>query len=101
MAKVKQIPEEPGVYLFYCPGCNENHYVHTESCNHSGAKWTFNNDLDKPTFGPSINRWYNGSIEDNVPDYRCHSFVQNGVIKFLGDCTHELKNQCVELPDLK
>jgi hypothetical protein len=31
---------------------------------------------------------------------RCHSFVRNGRIEFLGDCTHALASQTVDLPDL-
>ena len=31
----------------------------------------------------------------------CHSFITDGRIQFLGDCTHELKGQTVELPEVK
>ena len=30
---------------------------------------------------------------------RCHSFVREGRIEFLSDCTHALAGQTVELPD--
>lgn len=30
----------------------------------------------------------------------CHSFVTNGKIQFLNDCTHDLKGQTIELPEL-
>ena len=30
----------------------------------------------------------------------CHSFVTDGRIQFLGDCTHDLAGHTVELPDL-
>ena len=29
----------------------------------------------------------------------CHSFVTDGRIQFLGDCTHKLAGQTVDLPD--
>lgn len=29
----------------------------------------------------------------------CHSFVRNGKIEYLNDCTHELAGQTVELLD--
>ena len=29
----------------------------------------------------------------------CHSFVTNGRIQYLGDCTHKLAGQTVDLPD--
>jgi hypothetical protein len=32
-------------------------------------------------------------------DYVCHSFVKEGMIEFLSDCTHDMKNKTVELPD--
>lgn len=102
--RVKLIPDDVGVYIFYCPGCKCNHYVHTQYKNHSGAQWTFDGNMERPTFGPSINISYaKGAKEEhpNMPDYRCHSFVQNGVIKFLNDCTHELKGCSVDLPEIK
>jgi hypothetical protein len=33
-------------------------------------------------------------------DHRCHSFVVDGQIQFLGDCTHKLAGQTVPLPVL-
>jgi hypothetical protein len=35
-------------------------------------------------------------LEDTV----CHSWVTNGRIQFLSDCTHSLKDQTVELPEI-
>jgi len=32
-------------------------------------------------------------------DVVCHSFVTDGRIQFLGDCTHTLAGQTVDLPD--
>ena len=32
--------------------------------------------------------------------YVCHSFVREGKIEFLGDCTHALKGQTVDLNDV-
>ncbi len=34
------------------------------------------------------------------PETVCHSFVRAGRIQFLDDCTHRLKGETVELPDL-
>jgi hypothetical protein len=31
----------------------------------------------------------------------CHSFIKNGKIQYLSDCTHELKGKTVQLTDLK
>jgi len=30
----------------------------------------------------------------------CHSFVTDGRIQFLGDCTHNLAGQTVDLPEI-
>ena len=74
--------------------------------------WSFNGDLDKPVFGPSINTWWGGDHYKNeqgkdyipVPLHRCHSFIgcngaQPGEITFLADSTHSLSGKTVELPD--
>lgn len=99
---------------FFCNGCEEMHAVNIgpgQPC------WTFNGDYVRPTFKPSI------FIRSghHSPDYKlppsglceycedakadgyeslccvCHSFVTDGQIQFLGDCTHALKNQTVPL----
>ncbi len=31
----------------------------------------------------------------------CHSFVRDGRIEFLGDCTHKLAGQTIELPEVE
>lgn len=72
---------------FYCPGCNRRHTVTNE--------WEFDGNYDAPTFSPSVLTW--GSPWEN---YRCHSFVRNGSIEFLSDCTHALAGQTVALPPL-
>ena len=71
-----------GGYAFQYPGCTMMHLFDN--------RWTFNGDLEKPSFSPSLlARW----PENNV----CHFFVQEGRIRFLSDCTHELKGKTVEL----
>ena len=97
--KFSGVSNQPGVYLFLCPGCNEVHQVHTATpSDATGAKWSFNGDVEKPTISPSLLvRW-----PDNIkPDNVCHSFIKDGMIQFLSDCTHSLAGQTVELPDFK
>ena len=55
----------------------------------TGAKWTWNGDKVKPTFSPSI-------VVQGTK--RCHSFVTDGLIQFLSDCSHELAGKTVPLP---
>ena len=47
---------------------------------------------EKPTFSPSIH--LDGQQEHHP---RCHSFLQDGIWRFLGDCTHEMANQNVPM----
>lgn len=91
MSVLKKSPDER--LLFHCPGCKCSHGIFVAP--RPDAKrpvWSWNGSMDKPTFSPSI-------LVQFGNNQRCHSYVQDGKIKFLGDCTHELKNQTVPLPD--
>lgn len=94
---------------FDCPGCEAGVHVlpvswlppgETIESEHSagGPHWTFNGDFDRPTFAPSIlsRSEYGEKKEPRV----CHSYVRDGRIEFLGDCTHPFAGQTVDLPDL-
>lgn len=83
-------------YIFFCPGCNCHHGVWTTERNGRNAIWEFNNNVDTPTVNPSI---LVTSGNEKGPTI-CHSFIREGKIEFLSDCTHELKSQTVELPDI-
>lgn len=80
-------------WMFRCPGCDLDP---NDSGIHAPTDgWSFNGDHQRPTFSPSILvRW-------NAPDGEkiCHSYVRDGRIQFLGDCTHALAGQTVDLPD--
>lgn len=104
---------EGGVLMFRCPGCNEVHQVQTGDG--PGPRWGFNGDYDRPTFSPSVlvktGHYCSGqdgkecwcSYEERTGEpapFRCsvcHSFVRDGQIQFLGDCTHVLAGQTVPL----
>ncbi|MGG1948958.1 hypothetical protein AB1286_29830 [Trinickia sp. NRRL B-1857] len=70
--------------------------------------WSFNGDFEKPVFGPSVlNTWseWQGHGKPGKP-HVCHSFIgcngaQPGQIILLGDCTHGLKGQTVDLPEIE
>lgn len=51
--------------------------------------WSWNGDTEKPTLKPSIKTWNHTNI--------CHTFVNDGRVQFLEDCTHELRGQNLEL----
>ncbi len=98
--------------MFMCPGCNEPHAVRVAG---PGA-WGFNCNNDAPTFTPSVlvtgmqtvrnadgswaGEWVKDADGKCVP-MRCHSYVTDGQIQFLTDCTHALAGQTVPLPDWK
>jgi len=97
--------------MFWCPGCEEHHGI-TVNSPHG---WTWNQSLEEPTVSPSILvngtralvdgkpvHWfkYEGEYPAERCDFICHSFVKDGQIQFLGDCSHDLKGQTVPLPDI-
>lgn len=111
-----------GLVGFRCPGCREMHQVRVEG--EGRPRWGFNGDYERPTFTPSVLvrgvRVPSGG-EEMTPEEEaeydqivrggpeavfasrfgsvCHSFVTDGHISFLGDCTHELAGKVVPLPD--
>lgn len=94
---------EGGRVGFRCPGCRETHQIRVEG--EGRPRWDFNGDYDKPTFTPSILVTWSepsdveGEFDDTSKDRKmiCHSFVTDGRIRFLDDCTHDLKGQTVPL----
>ncbi len=94
---------EGGGLAFWCPGCDCAHMVQTGSG--PGPRWGYNGNPERPTFTPSVLVTYNGpdagKVDDEgrrAPPAVCHTFVTNGAIQFLGDCTHALAGQTVDLP---
>jgi hypothetical protein len=82
---------------FFCPGCKDTHALRVNSS--LQPCWTWNDDLEKPTFKPSLNCTIKYGDPDR-PNRVCHSFITDGKMQFLGDCTHELKGQTVPMPEI-
>lgn len=83
-------------YIFFCPGCECLHGVWTTNRNGNNAMWEFNGDLQKPTVSPSLHvKW----VRNKGEPISCHSFVKEGKIQFLTDCTHKLAGQIIDLTD--
>lgn len=93
-----------GGYCFWCPGCGDTHYVGVERPLANGAAWSFDGDLEAPTFAPSILVMNASAVDPSFihepgdPPDICHSFIQQGRITFCADSTHELAGQTVDLP---
>lgn len=109
---------------WWCPGCNSPHSIQHGAG--SGPRWGWNGNADKPTFTPSVLTWWDepANLDDpealksdcaealarreagatgdacKVPlvSKRCHSFVVDGAMQFLGDCTHAQAGQTVPIP---
>lgn len=130
MTKIKYVVSDgkfAGV-RFDCPGCKSSHVIPVTPTPEGYEKsdwmankhhWGWNGSKDLPTFTPSIltktghyidgndkECWCNieerlGVPAGNFKCYLCHCFVRDGMIEFLGDCSHELRGQTVELPGIE
>lgn len=107
MKKGKLRVMNDGLIAYWCTGCQMHHGIpirKTES-----PYWEFNGDYENPTFSPSIlvriphpegysrenpapKGWEGKMVEDI-----CHSFITNGKIQYLSDCTHSLAGQTIDL----
>jgi len=94
--------------LFCCPGCDDPHGIAFDG----SRGFTWNGSLEAPTVSPSIlvkatmygpDRLsfskYDGPFPCEGTPGVCHSFVRDGRIEFLSDCTHALAGQTVDLPE--
>jgi len=94
-----------GGFGHWCPGCGYGHEIDTEQPNSLGAKWSFDGNMASPTFTPSVNiRWGKyadpSHVGDPAHDRVCHYNITAGRIYYHGDCTHALRGQVVDLPDI-
>jgi hypothetical protein len=85
---------EDGKLAFYCKGCECYHWVRIDK--NENPHWEFNGNYDKPTFNPSILVTIGHYPQ---PNGICHSFITDGKIQYLSDCTHQYAGQTIELED--
>lgn len=78
--------------VFWCPGCKCHHGVPFED--DGKVAWSWNRSYTSPTIHPSILIDY-GDRPDRPK--RCHLFVREGKLQFLGDCDHSYANKTVDL----
>lgn len=103
MAKIKRYTLDDGGYNnelgFYCLGCKCKHFIsdqHTNIEAMGNGPWIFNNDYENPTIKPSI--LVSVPNNENI-DYKCHSYITDGKIQYLNDCTHKLAGKTVEMEE--
>ena len=101
---------DSGVRLhLWCPGCDELHGI--EVGEGKPSAWGWDKNLEAPTITPSIKvsgtQWSKDQsfyrANHHVPSggaMTCHSFVRAGRWEFLGDCTHNLAGQTVDMVEL-
>lgn len=123
MAKALPYEENGQVtgYMIFCPACKCGHLFNTVAGPNGvgGQKpvWTFNGNQEKPTFRASMlvksghyaggdssgECWCTFEKRRGKPApfecTLCHSYVTDGRIEFLSDCSHDLRGQTVDLPD--
>jgi len=114
-------------YSFHCPGCNCGHqFIVAQPKNADGSEyldkkypiWTFNGNLEKPTFSPSLlyrSKWHpSGQALATEDEHKkvvageklarqphvCHTFVRDGQIDYLFDCTHEYAGKIIDMEDV-
>lgn len=75
-------------WKFRCPACRHAHVVGT-------VNRKFNGDLAQPTFAPS-----SGYSRAGFIGLYCHSYVEDGRIRYLPDCQHGMPDTTVDLPPI-
>lgn len=83
-------------YSHWCAGCRCVHTFHVVG---PGPVWTFNGNMEKPTFSPSM-RYFIPARKDVVGKIiesevtLCHYFLTDGEIDYLADSSdHELRGK--------
>lgn len=111
-----------GRLTWWCPGCNGPHQIAHGAGD--GPRWGWNGDVERPTFTPSVlvtwdepaNLYDKAAMERDIAEANrrreageqnvrvplahkvCHSFVVDGQMQMLSDCTHSLAGQTVPIP---
>lgn len=106
---------EGGRLSYWCQGCDMLHQVAVGDG--QGPRWGWNGDVERPTFTPSVLvSWEQGEPPATTNEIAekirrgeiiqvkvkkiCHTFITDGRVQFLSDCTHEFAGQTLDLPDL-
>jgi len=96
--KVKRVGDDG--LRYYCQGCQSSHMIKIGQG--AGPRWGWNGSMEAPTFSPSVMVTYDGPDAgvDGAPPAVCHTFIKDGRVQFLGDCTHQFAGTTQALPDI-
>jgi Family of unknown function (DUF6527) len=95
-AKLLQVAD--GIVAHWCPACERHHHIWIGR----PQDWSFDGNLEAPTFSPSVKVTYDGrdAGQPGAPAACCHYFLHVGYLSFCADSTHKLAGKTVPLPDL-
>lgn len=82
-------------YDFMCPGCGYQHRYITRYESDQSKAWSFNGDMERPTFVPSL-LYHKTDIQ-----LRCHCFVTDGQIQYCQDSEHSFAGKTIDMVDVK
>ena len=88
----------PTGWMVMCPACGNGHLFNTTpGPNGMGGQrpcWSFDGDLEAPTFEPSM---LVHSVDAKGDPTVCHSYVRRGQMIYLADSTHAKADKVVDL----
>lgn len=87
-------PNEATHVQLHCPGIFPYRIIPV-----GGNGWQWNQDTERPTLAPSIRT--SAEFGEKRESKVCHSYVTDGKIQFLGDCTHEFAGQTLDLLEVE
>ena len=93
MPKVLEAVKADGTHrgwIVDCRACGSHLY---------DGRWTFNGDRERPTFRASMLTRLDPRPGNSHPAQVCHSYVTDGRIEYLADCSHEWKGQTLDMRD--
>jgi hypothetical protein len=82
-------------FFHWCPACQEMHPL--------PDSWTFNRDVERPTFSPSFKQtfthWPDRNDVTRGEERVCHYFICDGQIQFCFDSWHK-RSDVVAMPQI-
>lgn len=93
-------PNEATHLMLRLPGPLENRIlpVMIGGSRDGTPNWTWNGSVDSPTVKPSV---LTKSYEGDEVSIVCHSWINDGKVQFLSDCTHEFAGKTMDLLEVE